>query len=455
MNKKNPIFSLDPQERITNFSEVTKVYTKEAALLEAKRCLMCRNKPCVSGCPVGIDIPSFIKKIVSEDLDGAYQIITNDNLFPSICGRVCPQESQCEKYCIRGVKGESVAIGRLERFVGDNISCRKISASTQNNIKVAVVGSGPAGLTCSHELAKKGYNVTIYEALHEAGGVLTYGIPEFRLPKEIVKCEIDKLKQLGVDIITNVVIGKTLTIEQLFADGNKAIFLGSGAGLPIFMNIPGENLVGVFSANEFLTRINLMKAYEKESQTPLYPAHEVCVIGGGNVAMDAARCAKRLNNANVYIIYRRTEEEMPARIEEIHHAKEEMIHFLLQTNPVAIIGDQDGKVKAIECVKMTQGLVDESGTKKPLVLPNSNFIIPCDEVIMALGNHPNPLLAKNTPQLKTNDYGCIVVDENLMTSIPGVFAGGDAVSGAATVILAMGAGKKAASSIDEYIKRLS
>lgn len=453
MNKKTPASLIDALERINNFSEVTKTYSKEQAYLEAKRCLMCRHKPCVSGCPVGIDIPNFIRKLVNDDLNGAYEVIINDNLFPSICGRVCPQEAQCEKYCVRAIKGESVAIGRLERYVGDSIALRESRLIIPNKYKVAIVGSGPAGLTCAHELAKIGYEVTIYEALHVPGGVLTYGIPEFRLPKEIVKWEIDKLLSLGVKIITNVLIGKTLTIPQLFTEGYKAIFLGSGAGLPIFMNIPGEGLNGVYSANEFLTRINLMKAYLPNSPTPLFFAKRVCVVGGGNVAMDAARCAKRLRGEEVNIIYRRQEKDLPARYEEIEHTKEENINFHFLTNPVAIIGDENGKVLGLECIKMELGEVDESGRNKPLPLKGSNFIIPCDEVIMAIGNHPNPLLAKATPELKVNTYGCIEVDEHLMTSIAGIFAGGDAVSGAATVILAMGAGKKAAIAIDEYIKK--
>jgi glutamate synthase (NADPH/NADH) small chain len=441
-----------PQLRIKNFSEVALGYSKEQALEEATRCLQCKTKPCVSGCPVAIDIPAFIKQFRADDIEGAYRTITQNNLFPGICGRVCPQESQCELHCIRGLKGESVAIGRLERFVADNVPTCTLARPVSNDIKVAMVGSGPASLTCANELAKLGYDVTIFEALHAAGGVLIYGIPEFRLPKAIVNSEIDQLKSLGVRFITNVIIGKTITVDQLFSDGYQAIFIGSGAGLPKFMNISGEHLKGVFSANEFLTRVNLMKAYQPDSHTPLYSAKRICVVGGGNVAMDAARCALRLDSEEVSIIYRRTFDEMPARQEEVHHAQEEGVCFHTLTNPTRILGDESGKVVGLECLKMELGPLDASNRRSPIPIKGSEFVIPCDEVIMALGNYPNPLLFKNTPQLQSDNHGCIVVDEGLMTSIMGVFAGGDAVSGAATVILAMGAGKKAASSIHQYLQ---
>lgn len=444
--------TLDSQ-RITNFNEVSQGYSHDMALAEAKRCLQCKHKPCVSGCPVNIEIPSFIKKITENDINGAMTIITENNFFPAICGRVCPQELQCEKVCVRGIKGESVAIGHLERYVGDNANNFEPEHITENHIKVAIVGSGPSGLTCANELRKLGYDVTIFEALHIPGGVLAYGIPEFRLPKKIVKKEIDQLTAIGVKLKTNVVIGKSLTIDQLKAEGFQAIYLGSGAGLPKFLEIPGENYNGVFSANEYLTRINLMKSYQIDSNTPIYPSKTVCVIGGGNVAMDAARCAKRMGN-DVYVVYRRGKDEMPARKDEIIHAEEESINFMLLTNPIEIIGDNEYKVTHLKCTKSKLDELDSSGRPKPIEIPDSEFLIPCDTVIMALGNHPNPLLKLTTKDLVTDNYGCIVVDDGSKTSLDGVFAGGDAVTGAATVILAMGAGKKASKSIDEYIKNL-
>lgn len=440
----------DAMLRIHNFLEVNEGYDIKLAKEEANRCLQCKNPLCVKGCPVNINIPKFIEKIKEEDIDSAYEIITNDNLFPSICGRVCPQELQCESKCIRGIKGKSVAIGALERFVGDNIKTSKLKAIIDNHLKVAIVGSGPSGLACASQLRQNGFDVTIYEALHLPGGVLRYGIPEFRLPKKIVDLEINKLKAMGVKFETNVLVGKTITIKQLFDMGYKAIYLANGAGLPKFMNIPGENLNGVFSANEYLTRINLMEAYKEESITPIYHAKTVCVIGGGNVAMDAARAARRMN-AKVYVIYRRSEKEMPARLEEIEHAKEEGIEFHFLTNPIAILGDDNFIVKKIRCVKMELQEKDASGRAKPVVIPNSDFDIETDAIIMALGNYPNPLLRKAECNLQFNDHGCIEVNSDLATNIPGVFAGGDVVTGAATVILAMSAGKKAANSIAKYL----
>lgn len=453
MNKRQIMPTQNANERICNFSEVALGYSKEQAQVEAMRCLQCKNKPCVGGCPVAIDIPTFIKQLRTDDLSGAYRTITESNLFPGICGRVCPQEAQCELHCVRNLKGESVAIGRLERFVADHVPTCEFTRPIGNNIKVALVGSGPASLTCANELVKMGYSVTVFEALHAVGGVLIYGIPEFRLPKVIVNSEIQQLKSLGVTFITNVIIGKTITIDQLFADGYQAIFIGSGAGLPKFMNIPGEHLKGVFSANEFLTRVNLMRAYQPSSHTPLYSAKNICVVGGGNVAMDAARCALRLHSDQVSVIYRRTIDEMPARQEEIHHAQEEGVCFHTLTNPIRIVGDASGKVVGLECLKMELGPLDASMRRSPVPIKASEFVIPCDEVIMALGNFPNPLLFKTTPRLTSDAHGCIVCDDNLMTSIPGVFAGGDAVSGAATVILAMGAGKKASTSIHHYLQQ--
>lgn len=462
--KRNEMPVQAPDVRNKNFNEVALGYTPEQAVDEAKRCLNCKNKPCISGCPVKIHIPEFIEKIAGGDFEGAYEIISCSSALPAVCGRVCPQENQCEGKCVRGIKGESVAIGRLERFAADyhNANAKKEKNDIQTNgHKIAVIGSGPAGLTCAGDLAKAGYEVTVFEALHLAGGVLVYGIPEFRLPKEIVKTEIDGLKNIGVTFKTNTVIGKTFSVDELMESGFEAVFIGSGAGLPKFMNIPGENLKGVYSANEYLTRINLMKAYLPDSDTPVQRAKCVAVVGGGNVAMDAARCAKRLG-AEVYIVYRRGMEELPARQEEVEHAAEEGIIFKTLTNPVEIIGyrnsedrrdPKNGTVKAIKCVEMELGEPDESGRRRPIVKPNSEFTIDADCVIMALGTSPNPLIKSTTEGLATEKWGGIIADaETGQTSREGVFAGGDAVTGAATVILAMGAGKNAAKAIDEYIK---
>ncbi|MBE6695775.1 MAG: NADPH-dependent glutamate synthase [Ruminococcaceae bacterium] len=454
--EKNKMPSQAPEVRNKNFLEVALGYTPEQAIDEAKRCLNCKNKPCVSGCPVSIRIPDFIAAIADGDFEKAYDIITEASSLPAVCGRVCPQESQCEHNCVRGIKGEPVAIGRLERFVADyhNSLPKSIAEKpAKNGHKVAIVGSGPSGLACAGYLAKKGYDVTIFEALHIPGGVLVYGIPEFRLPKDIVKKEIDALKELGVEIQTNVVIGKTISVDELLSDmGYEAVFIGSGAGLPKFMNIPGENLKGVYSANEFLTRINLMKAYKEVSATPVYKAKSVAVVGGGNVAMDAARCAKRLGAENVYIVYRRSEAELPARVEEVEHAKEEGIEFKLLTNPIEILGDENGFVKGIKCVEMVLGEPDESGRRRPVTKENSEFVIDVDSVIMSIGTSPNPLIKSTTNGLETQKWGGIIVDESTgLTSREGVYAGGDAVTGAATVILAMGAGKNAGKAIDEYL----
>ncbi len=453
--QKNPMPSQDPLIRNGNFEEVALGYTEEQAIDEAARCLRCKNKPCVGGCPVSINIPEFIAKIVEKDFEGAYRVIQQASSLPAVCGRVCPQESQCEKFCVRGVKGEPVAIGRLERFVADwhNQNCSaSFEKPESTGHKVAVIGSGPAGLTCAGDLAKMGYDVTIFEALHCAGGVLVYGIPEFRLPKKIVKKEIDNLKQLGVQIETNMVIGRVLSIDDLFALGFEAVFIGSGAGLPKFMRIPGENLKGVYSANEFLTRVNLMKAYDENSATPIQKAKKVVVIGGGNVAMDAARCAKRLGADEVSIVYRRSFAELPARVEEVEHAKEELIDFKLLNNPVRILGDENGNVCGIECVKMELGAPDASGRRRPVAVNGSEFVIDCDCVIVSIGTSPNPLIKSTTAGLETECWGGIVADETTgQTSREGVFAGGDAVTGAATVILAMGAGKNAAAAIHRYI----
>lgn len=455
--EKNPMPSQDPEIRKRNFEEVALGYSEETAVNEAMRCLECKNPKCVSGCPVGINIPGFIKKIKERDYDGAYDVISESSLLPAICGRVCPQESQCEKHCVRGVKGDPVGIGRLERFAADLRMSKNVPVSkpeTKNGKKIAVVGSGPAGLSCAGVLAKKGYDVTIFEALHVAGGVLMYGIPQFRLPKEIVQREISNLKELGVDIETNHIIGKTYTIDDLKSDGYDAIFIGSGAGLPRFMNIPGENLMGVYSANEFLTRINLMKAYKDDSHTPVMKAKNVAVVGGGNVAMDAARSAMRLGAENVYIIYRRSEAELPARAEEVEHAKEEGIIFKTLNNPVEIIGDENGFVKGVKCIEMELGEPDESGRRRPVPKAGSEHVVDMDCVVMSIGTTPNPLIASTTKGLEVNKRGCIVVDEDTChTSRDTVYAGGDAVSGAATVILAMGAGKKAAESIDKLLSK--
>ena len=453
--KKTPMPSQDPNIRNRNFEEVSLGYTEEMAINEAKRCLQCKNAKCKTGCPIQIDIPAFIKMIAEGRFEDAYQIIYKDSVLPAVCGRVCSQENQCEKYCVRGIKCDSVAIGRLERFVADwhnkNI-IEEILKPTYNGHKVAVIGSGPAGLTCAGDLARLGYEVTIFEALHLAGGVLVYGIPEFRLPKSIVQLEIDRLIELGVKIETNFVIGKTLSIEELKNEyGFDAVFIGSGAGLPKFMNIPGENLIGVYSANEFLTRVNLMKAYLNDSKTPIKISKNVAVIGGGNVAMDAARCAKRLGAENVYIVYRRGLEELPARKEEIEHAMEEGIIFKLLNNPIEIFGDDNGVVSKMKCIEMVLGEPDASGRRKPIEKENSQFYIDVDCVIMALGTSPNPLIKSTTQGLNTEKWGGIIIDETGKTSVEGVFAGGDAVTGAATVILAMSAGRLAAKSINDYI----
>ena len=454
--KKNEMPSQAPDVRNKNFLEVALGYTEEQALDEAQRCLHCKNKPCVAGCPVGIHIPDFIAKVAEGDFEAAYQIITQQSSLPAVCGRVCPQETQCEQKCVRGIKGEPVGIGRLERFVADwhnkNV-CEAPRKPAPNGHKVAVIGSGPSGLTCAGDLAKKGYEVTVFEALHTAGGVLVYGIPEFRLPKDIVQKEIDGLKALGVDVQTNMVIGRVLSIDELLEQGYEAVFIGSGAGLPRFMNIPGENLKGVYSANEFLTRVNLMKAYQPGSDTPIEHAKRVAVVGGGNVAMDAARCAKRLGAEEVFIVYRRSEKELPARAEEVEHAKEEGIVFHLLNNPTQILGDEQGNVKGMECIRMELGEPDDSGRRRPVEVPGSEFVLDVDCVIMAIGTSPNPLIKSTTEGLETQRWGGIIVDEATgLTSRKGVYAGGDAVTGAATVILAMGAGKTAATAIDQYIQ---
>jgi glutamate synthase (NADPH/NADH) small chain len=453
--KKNEMPVQPADQRNNNFLEVALGYSAEQAMDEAKRCLQCKHKPCVSGCPVGIEIPAFIKEIEEGNFEAAYEIIYQSNSLPAVCGRVCPQESQCEQRCVRGIKGEPVGIGRLERFAADyhmSNNTKKPEKPESNGHKVAVIGSGPAGLACAGVLARKGYQVTIFEALHMAGGVLVYGIPEFRLPKHIVQKEIDILKDLGVEIATNMVIGKVLSIDELLDEhGFEAVFIGSGAGLPRFMNIPGENLKGVYSANEFLTRVNLMKAYKPDSATPIHKGKKVAVVGGGNVAMDAARSAKRLG-ADVTVVYRRTEKELPARLEEIEHAKEEGIEFMFLTNPVAIEGDEDGWTTKIICQKMELSEPDESGRARPVPIPDSEFVIDVDSVIMSIGTSPNPLIKSTTKGLETHKWGGIIVDEKTgRTSREGVFAGGDAVTGAATVILAMGAGKTAAAAIDDYI----
>ncbi len=452
---KTPMPEQDPKVRARNFEEVTLGYTEEMAINEAGRCLKCKNPKCVEGCPVNVRIPEFIGKVAEGDFKAAYEIITSTNALPALSGRVCPQETQCEAQCVRGIKGEPVAIGRLERFVADwyrkNINAMPEKVES-NGIKVAVVGSGPAGMTCASDLAKKGYAVTMFEALHTAGGVLVYGIPEFRLPKAIVANEVEKLKAQGVEVMTNMVIGRVLTIDELFEMGYKAVFVGSGAGLPMFMNIPGESLKGVMSANEYLTRTNLMKAYREEYDTPIIKSKAVAVVGGGNVAMDGARCAMRLGAEHVYIVYRRGEAEMPARLEEQHHAKEEGIEFKTLCNPIEILGDENGRACGMKCIRMELGEPDASGRRRPVEIPGSEFILDVDTVIMALGTSPNPLIRSTTPGLDTNRKGCLIVNENEMTTRDGVFAGGDAVTGAATVILAMGAGKKGAAAIDEYLK---
>ena len=458
-HKKHEMPSQEAQVRAHNFQEVALGYTPEIALEEAHRCLNCKDRPCVSGCPVNIAIPDFIAKMREGDFEGAYQIITKSSSLPAVCGRVCPQETQCESKCNLGVKFEPVAIGRLERFVADwhnaNVHHPAVKPAS-NGHKVAVIGSGPSGLTCAGDLAKKGYEVTVFEALHTAGGVLVYGIPEFRLPKSIVQKEVDGLKALGVKVETNTVIGKTVSVDELMSDefGFEAVFIGSGAGLPSFMNIPGENLKGVYSANEFLTRINLMKAYREGADTPIKHSKAVAVVGGGNVAMDAARCAKRLGAEHVYIVYRRSEAELPARREEVEHAKEEGIEFKLLNNPVEILGGEDRFVNGIKCIRMELGEPDASGRRRPVEIPGSEFVLDVDCVIMAIGTSPNPLIKNTTAGLETNKKGCIVAEEATgKTSKDMVYAGGDAVTGAATVILAMGAGKTAAKAIDEALSK--
>ena len=453
---KNPMPEQDPKVRARNFEEVTLGYTEEMAINEAQRCLNCKHMPCVAGCPVNVQIPKFISLIAQGKFADACAAIKETSALPAVCGRVCPQETQCECKCVRGIKGEPVAIGRLERFAADwarEHDAEEIVKPESNGIKVAIIGAGPAGLTCAGDLAKLGYDVTIFEAFHKAGGVLVYGIPEFRLPKVIVQKEVENLEKMGVKIMTNMVIGKVLSIDELFNDyGFKAVFVGSGAGLPSFMGIEGEGLVGVYSANEFLTRINLMKAYLDEYDTPIRKGKSVAVVGGGNVAMDAARSAMRLGAEHVYIIYRRSEAELPARAEEVHHAKEEGIEFLLLNNPTKILGDEQGNVRAIECIKMELGEPDASGRRRPVAIEGSNYEVPVDTVIMSIGTSPNPLIRSTTEGLEANKWGCLVADDKAATTKEGVYAGGDAVTGAATVILAMGAGKTAAESMHEYLQ---
>ena len=446
----------DGEVRRNNFEEVALGYTKEMAMEEAQRCLHCPTKPCISGCPVAVNIPDFIERVKEGSFEEAYQIIHETSSLPAVCGRVCPQEKQCEAKCVRGVKGEAVAIGRLERFVADwhreNVK-DELQKPKSNGHKVAVVGAGPAGLTCAGDLAKKGYQVSVFEALHVAGGVLMYGIPEFRLPKTVVQTEIEGLKQMGVDIQTNMVIGRSESVDDLFDAGYESVFIGSGAGLPSFMNMPGENLKGVYSANEFLTRCNLMKAYKDGVDTPIQHPKRAVIVGGGNVAMDAARCAKRLGVEEVTIVYRRSMEELPARKEEVEHAMEEGIIFKLLTNPVRVLGNEGGWVCGMECVSMELGEPDASGRRRPVEIKGSNFVLDVDCMIMAIGTSPNPLIRSTTKGLETNRKGCLVADDNGATTREGVFAGGDAVTGAATVILAMGAGKTAAAAIDDYIQK--
>ena len=450
---KVPMPEQDPNVRNKNFSEVALGYTAEMAMEEATRCLNCKNKPCVGGCPVNVPIPEFIEKVAAGDFEGAYEVITSENALPAICGRVCPQENQCEGKCVRGIKGEPVGIGRMERFVADYHMQHAQPVDIEiekNGHKVAVVGSGPAGLTCAGEIIKKGYDVTIFEALHKAGGVLSYGIPEFRLPKDLVAREIKTVEDLGVKIDTNVIVGRSITIDELMEDGYEAVFVGSGAGLPRFLNIPGENLLGVYSANEFLTRVNLMKGYKfPETPTPVKVGRRVAVVGAGNVAMDAARTAKRLGAEEVYIVYRRSEEEAPARLEELHHAKEEGIIFRFLNNPAAILGDENGWVKGMEVVKQQLGEPNASGRRRPEPIEGSNYVMDVETVIIAIGQSPNPLIRQTTPGLECQKWGGIIVNEETMeSSKENVYAGGDTVTGAATVILAMGAGKRAAAAID-------
>ena len=462
--KKNPMPVQEPEVRARNFSEVALGYSEEAAVDEAQRCLNCKNSPCVSGCPVNIRIPDFIQRIKEKDFEGAYRVISESSSLPAVCGRVCPQETQCEAKCVRGIKGEPVGIGRLERFVADRhneFASGGVSRPEPNGHRVAVIGSGPSGLTCAGDLAKKGYAVTVFEALHTAGGVLVYGIPEFRLPKSIVAKEVETLRSLGVEVKTNVVIGKTITVDELFEDGYEAVFIGSGAGLPNFMNIPGEGLNGVYSANEFLTRSNLMKAYKADSPTPIMKGGYVAVVGGGNVAMDAARTALRLGAEHVYIVYRRSMEELPARREEVEHAEEEGVDFLLLNNPVEIMGfenpedprdPRNGFVTGMRCIWMELGEPDERGRRRPVEIPGSEFELHVDTVVIAIGTSPNPLIKSTTKGLEVNRKGGIIIDEAGLTSRRGVYAGGDAVTGAATVISAMGAGKTAARSIDDFLR---
>lgn len=453
--KKTPMPSQEPDVRNRNFDEVALGYTEEMAIGEAKRCLNCKHKPCVSGCPVNVRIPEFIEQVANGEFEEAYKIITSTNSLPAICGRVCPQENQCEGKCVRGIKGEAVGVGRLERFVADwhkeHVGNKDVTEIESNGIKVAVIGSGPAGLACAGDLVNKGYKVTVFESLHKEGGVLVYGIPQFRLPKDIVAYEIETLAKKGVEFIHNVVVGKSIYIDDLFDEGYKAVFIGTGAGLPMFMNIEGENLVGVYSANEYLTRINLMKAYKDEYDTPIKRNKNVVVVGAGNVAMDAARCAKRMG-ADVHVVYRRSRAEMPARAEEIEHAEEEGIKFHLLNNPVRILGDDNNCVNRIECIKMELGEPDASGRRRPIPIEGSEYIIEADAVIMALGTRLNNLIKRTTPNLELNERGGLLADEDGKTSREGVFAGGDAVTGAATVIRAMGAGKKAAAAMDEYLR---
>lgn len=452
--EKHPMPVQEPDVRVTNVDEVATGYTAQTAIEEAQRCLNCRHKPCISGCPVNIHIPEFIARVAQGDFPGAYEIISLTSSLPAVCGRVCPQETQCEAKCVRGIKGEPVAIGRLERFVADYMREQgegEMKQPERNGHKTAIVGAGPAGLTAAGDLAKLGYDVTVFEALHTPGGVLMYGIPEFRLPKAIVQHEISKLKNLGVEFVTNFVVGRSATIDELMDEGYEAVFVGSGAGLPNFMNMPGEALKGVYSANEFLTRFNLMKAYKDDSDTPIQHPKKTVVVGGGNVAMDAARCARRLGS-EVHIVYRRSLDELPARKEEVEHAMEEGIIFDLLRNPVQVLADDNGSVRAVECVEMELGEPDESGRRRPIVKEGSNFEIEADCMIMAIGTSPNPLIRHTTKGLETNRKGCLIVDENEMTTKDGVFAGGDAVTGAATVISAMGAGKKAAAAMDRFIQ---
>ena len=457
--EKNPMPEQDPIVRAGNFDEVALGYSAETAIDEAKRCLNCREPRCRTGCPVSVRIPEFIAKVAEGDFDAAYEIITSTNSLPAVCGRVCPQEKQCESKCVRGIKGESVGIGRLERFVADwhmaeqaKLKKVEVEVPASNGHRIAIVGSGPAGLTCAGDLRKLGYDVTIYEAFHKSGGVLVYGIPQFRLPKEIVAKEIDNLKAMGVKIVTNAIIGKSITIDELFEEGYQAVFIGSGAGLPQFLHIPGENLLGVYSANELLTRVNLMKAYRDDYDTPIKRFNKVAVVGAGNVAMDAARVAKRLGASEVHIVYRRSRSEMPARLEEVEHAEAEGITFDMLNNPTAILGDEEGRVIGLECVRQELGEPDEKGRRKPVAVEGSNWVLDVDTVVIAIGTSPNPLIRNTTKGLHFTKKGGIEADEGGVTAREGVFAGGDAVTGSATVILAMGAGKAGAKSIDAYIQ---